>query len=82
MRLKRLPSGQYEASGSHREINVELLVGNIPVEFVGFGETGSEAINRCLNKIDQFFHPDIPDVEEELEVEEFSTESLIANITQ
>jgi hypothetical protein len=75
MKIQRLLGGKYECSGSISEAQLELKNGLvIPVILGGFGETASEAIDKCFNKIKRYLgleHFECLDCEDTGEVDNY-----------
>lgn len=73
MKSQKISKSVYEATTS---INTDLvIVGgiNIPVEFVGFGESHFEAIQHCLEKVRLFISPSTPVIQSEYNDDEYMT---------
>lgn len=61
----------YQATTNIRGYKIGLLLGgSIPIEFIGFGDTHSEAMQKCLQKVDKFIHHNHITEEEEKVMED------------
>lgn len=65
MRIEKIANGRYEAITNINGYGVNILGGtNIPMQLVGYGDSHSEAIKRCLEKVDAFInkisYPEFP----------------------
>ncbi len=78
MRTHKLRDNKYEAIGTINEVSITLLGGIvIPVSFIAFGNTQSEAIHNFVKKVDDYLHPKPTSIYFSRELEEELTNNIL-----